>query len=281
MNAAAGRPKLLAGRYQLERILGTGGMGVVYRARDLLHEAVGEPDCCVAVKLLGETLCASADAHLLLYSEFSLTRSLRHDHVVRAFAFEVDTVRQVAFFTMEVMPGLTLDRVLPECPQGLPWQALQPIALQLLDALAYTHRQGVLHGDVKPANIMVGEQGVRLFDFGLAHAEVQTRPGLPALDRSRLNAWTPAYAAPELMAGELLSTRADLYGAACVLYELAEGRRPGERQRNQPLPRPRQLPGQCWPALRSALAMDPEQRTVSVTELREALGCKRRRWFQG
>lgn len=270
-------PNLLAGRYQLERVLGTGGMGVVYRARDLLHETLGEPDCRVALKLLGEPLCASTDAHLLLYSEFAMTRSLRHDHVVRAFSFEVDTAHQRAFFTMELMPGLTLDRLLPERPQGLPWQELQPMALQLLDALAYTHRQGVLHGDVKPANIMVGEQGVRLFDFGLAHAEVQARAGLPGLSRSRLNAWTPAYAAPELMAGGLPSASADLYGAACVLYELAEGRRPGER--DQALSRPRQLPRQYWPALCSALATDPEQRTVSVAELREVLGGTRHRWY--
>ncbi|SET32473.1 MULTISPECIES: serine/threonine-protein kinase [unclassified Pseudomonas] len=281
MNAAAGPPNLLAGRYQLERILGSGGMGVVYRARDLLHEAFGEPDARVALKLLGETLCASTDAHVLLYSEFALTRSLRHEHVVRAFSFEVDTAHQLAFFTMEVMPGLTLDRLLPECPQGMAWQALQPIALQLLDALAYTHRQGVLHGDVKPANIMLGEQGIRLFDFGLGHAEAQARAGLPGLSRSRLNAWTPAYAAPELMAGGLPSPRADLYGVASVLYELAEGRRPGERQQHQPLPRPRQLPRHCWPAVSSALAMDPEQRTVSVAELREVLGGGRRLWFLG
>ncbi|SFP18414.1 serine/threonine-protein kinase [Pseudomonas sp. NFPP28] len=281
MNAAAGPPNLLAGRYQLERILGSGGMGVVYRARDLLHEAFGEPDARVALKLLGETLCASTDAHVLLYSEFALTRSLRHEHVVRAFSFEVDTAHQLAFFTMEVMPGLTLDRLLPECPQGMAWQALQPIALQLLDALAYTHRQGVLHGDVKPANIMLGEQGIRLFDFGLGHAEAQARAGLPGLSRSRLNAWTPAYAAPELIAGGLPSPRADLYGVASVLYELAEGRRPGERQQHQPLPRPRQLPRHCWPAVSSALAMDPEQRTVSVAELREVLGGGRRLWFLG
>lgn len=281
MKEAVRPPDLLAGRYRLERILGTGGMGVIYRARDLLHEAFGEPDCRVALKLLGETLCTATDAHVLLYSEFALTRSLRHDHVVRAFSFEVDTAHQVAFFTMEVMPGLTLDRLLPECPQGLPWQELQTLAMQLLDALAYTHRQGVLHGDVKPANIMVGEQGVRLFDFGLGHSQAQTNAGLPSLSRSRLNAWTPAYAAPELMAGERPSTSTDLYGAACVLYELAGGRRPGERQGNQQLLRPRQLPRHCWPALCSALALDPEQRTVCVAELRDVLGSRRSRWFRG
>jgi serine/threonine-protein kinase Stk1 len=254
-------------------------MGVVYRARDLLHEAFGEPDSKVALKLLGETFSAATDAHVLLYSEFALTRRLRHEHVVRTFSFEVDTVHQLAFFTMEVMQGLTLDRLLMDYPQGLPWQQLQPVALQLLDALAYAHGEGVVHGDVKPANIMIGRHGLRLFDFGLGHAQAQAAAGLPGLSRSRLNAWTPAYAAPELVAGGCPSVSADLYGAACVLYELAEGRRPGERQPHQALPRPRQLPRHCWPALRSALAMDPGQRTVCIAELREVVGHPRWRWF--
>ncbi len=279
MSAPAGPPTLLAGRYQLERVLGTGGMGIVYRARDLLHDVLGEPDSSVALKLLSETFSESPDAHLLLYSEFALTRSLRHEHVVRVFSFEVDTAHQLAFFTMELMHGMTLDNLLVECTSGLPWHELQPMALQLLDALAYSHQQGVLHGDVKPANIMLGEQGLRLFDFGLGHSELQTAAGLPGLSRSRLHAWTPAYAAPELMAGGGLSVSTDVYGAACVLYELAHGRRLGDRQCNQQLPRPRQLPPHCWSALRSALSTDPERRIVSVTELREAMARGRRRWF--
>lgn len=279
MRAAVAPTTLLAGRYQLERVLGTGGMGVVYRARDLLHEVLGEPDSSVALKLLGDVFLESPDAHLLLYSEFALTRSLRHEHVVRVFSFDVDTEHQRAFFTMELMHGMTLDHLLVECPNGLPWQELQPMALQLLDALAYSHQQGVLHGDVKPANIMVGEQGLRLFDFGLGHSRTQKAAGLAGLNRSRLHAWTPAYAAPELMAGGSLSASADVYGAACVLYELAQGRRLRERQHNQPLPRPRQLPRHCWPALRSALATDPERRTVCALALREAMARERRRWF--
>lgn len=276
MSVTTGTPSLLGGRYQLERVLGAGGMGVVYRARDLLHEAFGEPSSGVALKLLGEAFAESPDAHVLLYSEFALTRSVRHEHVVRVFSFEVDTANQLAFFTMELMHGLTLDRLLVECPNGLPWPQLQPIAVQLLDALGYSHQQGVLHGDVKPANVMVGEQGVRLFDFGLGHAQAQRAAGLPGLSRSRLNAWTPAYAAPELLAGGGLSARSDLYGAACVLYELAQGKRPGERR---PLVRPRQLPRHCWPALRSALALDPEHRNVGIDALREALVSRRRHWF--
>lgn len=277
MNDTSMAPCLLAGRYHLERELGRGGMGVVYRARDLLHEQFGASCSSVAIKLLGETVSECPDAHVLLYSEFSLTRSLRHNGVVRAFSFEVDTTSQAAFFTMELMHGITLDRLLPECPTGLPWRELQPMVLQLLDALVYIHQQNVLHGDIKPANVMVSEEGVRLFDFGLGHAQVPGAAGLPSLNRDRFNAWTPAYVAPELLAGGALSTAADLYGVACVVYELAHGQRLDGRQPMHTLVRPRQLPKRCWPALRSALAVDPERRQLSVAELREAIANQPRR----
>lgn len=261
----------LAGRYHLERVLGTGGMGVVYRARDLLHEQFAEPRSRVALKVVGESLAQSSDGHVLLYSEFALTRGLCHERIVRVFSFEVDTVNTVAFFTMELLQGLTLDRLLLECPGGMPWHELQPMAVQVLDALAYAHGQGVLHGDLKPGNVMLGEDGIRLFDFGLGQAETQ---GLPSLSRSRFSAWTPAYAAPELAEGAALTAAADLYGVACMLYELAGGGRPGDRQ----AVKPRKLPRQCWPALKTALAVDPERRGISVAQLREVLARAPRRW---
>jgi len=271
MTEAVLAPGPLAGRYHLERVLGTGGMGVVYRARDLLHEQFGEPCSRVALKVVGDGLAQSSDAHVLLYSEFAVTRRLHHERIVRVFAFEVDTTRQVAFFTMEWLPGLTLDRLLLECPGGLPWSQLQPMAVQVLDALAYAHGQGVLHGDLKPGNVMVGEAGIRLFDFGLGQGE-----GLPQLSRSCFNAWTPAYAAPELADGGALTPASDLYGIGCMLYELAGGGRPAERQ---PF-KPRKLPRQCWPALKTALAVDPQRRVISVAELREALARDPWRWYR-
>ncbi|NWB74568.1 serine/threonine protein kinase [Pseudomonas sp. G5001] len=273
-----GAPELLAGRYLIERVLGAGGMGVVYRARDLLHEQFGEPCSSVAIKVLGEAIRESADAHVLLYNEFALTRSLRHEQVVRVYSFEVDAPGQIAFFTMELLQGMTLDRLLLECPGGLPWQALQGIAVQLLDALRHSHQQGVLHGDVKPANVMVGDDGLRLFDFGLGEACGQAPAGSPGLSRSRFNAWTPAYAAPELLAGGALSASADLYAVACVLYELAQGRRHAS---DRPA-RPRQLPRHCWPVLRTALTADPERRAITLDELRAVLADRRKglgRWF--
>lgn len=274
-------PELLAGRYCIERLLGAGGMGAVYRARDLLSEQFGEPDPYIALKILSEEFSATPDASALLYSEFALTRCLRHDNVLRLHSFEVDTDCQRAFITMELMRGMTLDKLLCERPLGLPWHELRKIVLPLLDALAHTHARGVVHGDMKPSNVMVSEEGVRLFDFGLGQAQEGVLHGLPQLSRERFNAWTPGYAAPELLEGQPLAASADLYGVACVIYELAGGKHPFRRlpstqARDEHLERelqaPANLPKHCWPALRSALAFEAVDRTITATQLRDALG---------
>jgi len=274
-----GLPEVLAGRYRLERLLGAGGMGVVYRARDLLHEQFGDPDPYIALKLMSDELSAAPDASALLYSEFTLTRRLHHPNIVRLHSFEVDTQCQRAFITMELMRGLALDRLLCERPTGLPCKELCEVVRPLLDAVAHSHAHGVLHGDLKPSNVMLSEEGVRLFDFGLGQAEEGILTGLPQLSRSRFNAWTPSYAAPELLEGGALSVSSDLYALACVIYELACGKHPFRRlpsiQARQAcldreLQAPRNLPKHCWPVLRRALAFDPAARLTTVAQLRAA-----------
>jgi len=272
-------PQVLAGRYQLEGLLGAGGMGTVYRARDLLHEQYGEPSPYLAIKVLGEDIAGAPDASALLYSEFALPRHVRHDNVLRLYTFEVDQDSQLAFISMELMRGLTLDKLLCERPGGLPWNQLREIALPLLDALVCAHGRGVLHGDIKPSNVMLCDEGVRLFDFGLGQSEEGVLDGLPQLSRSRFNAWTPGYAAPELLDGQPLTSRADLFAVACVLYELAEGKHPFQRVPSNlaqaqglhlSLRAPRHLPWYCWPALRAALSFDPQARSITAHQLRQA-----------
>ncbi|UZJ62575.1 serine/threonine protein kinase [Pseudomonas sp. KU26590] len=272
-------PDVLASRYRIERLLGAGGMGAVYRARDLLAEQYGDPDPYVALKVLNQDFAESPDASAVLYSEFCLTRYLRHDNVLRVHAFHVDTACERAFITMELMRGLTLDKLLCERPLGLPWKELQHIVLPLLDALAYAHAGGVVHGDMKPSNVMLSEEGVRLFDFGLGQAEEGVLPGLPHLSRERFNAWTPGYAAPELLEHQKLSACTDIYAVACVIYELASGKHPfrhlpSTQARDQyldsGLQAPARLPKRCWPALRTALAFDVGARAITAGQMRDA-----------
>lgn len=283
-------PEILSKRYKIERLLGVGGMGAVYRARDLLREQYGDPDPYVAIKTLNEEFAEYPDASALLYTEFALTSRLRHANVIRLFAFDIDPASQRAFITMEPLKGPTLDQLLEQHPQGLPWPEFRSIALPLLEALACAHAMGVLHGDLKPSNVMLARDGLRLFDFGLGQPLKGLLNSLPRLSRKRIAAWTPRYAALELLNGEPLSTASDMYGMACILYELSSGLHPFSRltakqakvmEQDKSLQKPALLPTRCWPALRTALAFDKEHRTIDARGLLEAFAAPRRGLLRG
>ena len=272
-------PDILCKRYKIERLLGVGGMGAVYRARDLLREQYGDPDPYVAIKTLNEEFAEYPDANALLYTEFALTSRLRHSNVIRLFTFDVDPQSQRAFMTMEPLKGPTLDQLLEAHPEGLDWPAFRDIALPLLDALACAHERGVLHGDLKPSNVMLAKDGLRLFDFGLGQPVQGLLNGLPRLSRKRIAAWTPRYAALELLNGEGLTSTSDIYGLACVLYELISGLHPYSRltakqakamEQDKSLQKPVNLPAHCWPALRQALAFDKQHRQIDARGLLQA-----------
>ncbi|TBW10163.1 serine/threonine protein kinase [Azotobacter chroococcum] len=286
-------PALVAGRYRIERLLGVGGMGAVYRARDLLREQFGDPEPVLALKTLAADFADYPDADALLHAEFALTSRLHHPHVVRAHAFDLDPASGRAFFTLELLRGPGLDQLLDERPEGLAPAELGEIAVALAGAVAHAHRRGVLHGDLKPGNAILAEDGLHLIDFGLGQLQPGVLPGLPRLDRERFAAWTPCYAAPELLDGAPLSAAADVYALACLLYELAAGRHPfarldarqaREQELQRSLTRPSGLPPHCWPALRTALAFDPAQRRIDAAGLLAAFRApapgRLRRWLR-
>ncbi|KTS76622.1 serine/threonine protein kinase [Pseudomonas oryzihabitans] len=266
-------PELLGGRYHLETLLGVGGMGAVYRARDLLREQYGDPAPHVAIKVLNDDFAEYNDANALLYGEFALTVRLRHPHIVRLHGFEVDRDSERAFITLELMRGPTLDTLLCDRPDGLSWSELQEIAVPLLEALQFAHANGVLHGDIKPSNVILTDSGLRLFDFGLGQPCEDLLPGLPRLSRGRFNAWTVRYAPLELLEDGLLTPAGDLYACACVLYELATGKHPYRRlsakqARSMQIEpeRPRDMPVVAWQLLRRALEIEPTQRQQDLGE---------------
>lgn len=285
-------PEVLAGRYLVERLLGVGGMGAVYRARDLLREQFGDPEPYIALKTLSDDFAQYPDAHALLYSEYALTARLSHRHVVRLFGFDVDTQSERAFITLELLKGPTLDQLLSERPEGLAAETLCEIAVPLLEALLYSHNQGVVHGDLKPSNVILDEDGLRLFDYGLGQPVGGVLESLPRLSRNRFKAWTTRYAATELLEGAEPSTASDVYALACLLFELASGHHPFRRLSakqakamglDKELRCPANFPAHGWPALRSALAFDSDERTTSVADLldvfRRPAPSRLQRWF--
>jgi serine/threonine-protein kinase Stk1 len=271
-------PGIIANRYRIERLLGLGGMAAVYRARDLLREKFGDPNPCVALKTLNDTFTQQPDANALLYSEYALTNQLHHAHIIRPGHFHIEQDTERAFLALELLDGPTLDQLIREQPRGLDWHALHSIALPLLSALAHVHEHGIVHGDIKPGNVILASNRLRLFDFGLARASAGALASLPRLNR-QLTAWTPRYAAPELLEGEDPSIAGDIYAMACILYELASGHHPYSRLtalqaremgQDKSLIRPARLPSRCWKVLRRSLAFEPEQRCRTAEQLLSA-----------
>ena len=267
-------PDVLCGRYRIERLLGVGGMGAVYRARDLLREQLGDPAPFVALKTLSDEFAEYADANALLHGEFAMMVRLHHRHIVRCHSFEIDPDSERAFIVMEQLRGCTLDHLLLRYPQGLPWSEAREISMALLEALAHAHIRGVLHGDIKPGNLMLDDGSIRLFDFGLGRIVGKDEASVPMLARSRFCAWTPRYAAPELIDGGALSVATDIYAVACVIYELCHGQHPFRRLSakqaqgfNLQLTAPTGMPAPVWKVLKKGLAFDVAKRSESLDPL--------------
>jgi serine/threonine protein kinase len=202
--------RLLAGRYRIIALLGKGGMGEVYRADDL---TLGQP---VALKFLPDD--AARDDGLLerFKNEVRIARRISHPNVCRVY--DVGDVEGHVFFTMEYVDGEDLASLLRRIGR-LPEDKALDIARQLCAGLAAAHTKGVLHRDLKPANIMLDGRGqVVVTDFGLAGVADQ-------IQGAEVRSGTPAYMAPEQLAGKEVSTRSDIYSLGLVLYEVFTGKR--------------------------------------------------------
>jgi serine/threonine-protein kinase len=220
------RGRVLAGRWALEATVGEGSTGVVWRARDL---TLGEP---VAVKVLRPALALAHPAALDAFKEeLRVARRLSHRHVVRLHDIGVDG--SLAFLTMELVRGPALATVLAT-RGALPAAAVLALGKQLLRALDAAHGQGVVHGDVKPSNLLLGAGGVlKVTDFGVArlmHAPHPVREAADAPDAVGRIAGavvgTPAFLAPELLLGAAPGVRSDLYASGVVLQACLSGASP-------------------------------------------------------
>ena len=199
---------MLAGRYRIVSLLGRGGMGEVYRAEDL---KLGQ---AVALKFVPEGLARSADRLARFHHEVRVARQVSHPNVCRVY--DISEVDGQHFLSMEYVDGEDLASLLRRIGR-LPSDKATQLARQLCAGLAAAHDCGVLHGDLKPANVLIDGRGrVRIADFGLARL-IDERHHRDVL------AGTPAYMAPEQFAGEAASMRTDVYALGLVLYEMFTG----------------------------------------------------------
>jgi serine/threonine protein kinase/Flp pilus assembly protein TadD len=270
---------LVLGNYRLTEKLGQGGMGEVWRARDL------KLDRDVAVKFLASDAVADPERRAFFEREAKAVAALSHPHIVTIFA--VDEAEGVNFFTMEYVEGRALSQLIE--PGGVPLDRFLEVAVPLADAVAAAHARGIVHRDLKPQNIMIDAAGtLKVLDFGLAR--ILPLPKILARDEGSTAtidadfAGTVAYMSPEQLRSEPLDHRTDLFSLGVVLFEWATGRLPfggrtgperiaavlKEEPRSAVALNPR-LPRPLDRILRHCLEKEPRYRMASARDLRDEL----------
>ena len=289
---------ILHNRFVLEQLIARGGMGVVYRARDLRREEASDRDPYVAIKVLREDFKRHADSLIALERETRKAQRLAHPNIGTVHDFDRDG--ETVFMTMELLVGESLqERLKRMYPRPVPLQEAIAIIQGMSEALGYAHKHGIVHSDLKPGNVFITSGGVvKILDFGIARAA--RRPDQPAqnmtiFDPGTLGALTPAYASCEMLEEADPDPRDDIYALACVSYELLTGRHPfnkspcNQARDNQVrVKAPSCLSRAQWHGLRRGLAFDREDRTPTVVEFvrditQPAVGREKttKRWFWG
>ena len=213
------QPRLLGGRYELDGVVGRGGMAEVYRARDIRLDRI------VAIKTLRADLARDQIFQARFRREAQSAASLNHPSIVAVYDTGEDmaTGVPVPYIVMEYVDGRTVRDLLQDGHRLLPERALEIID-GVLRALDYSHQAGIVHRDIKPGNVMVTRNGdVKVMDFGIARAMSDAQA---TMTQTAQVIGTAQYLSPEQARGERVDSRSDLYSTGCLLYELLTGRPP-------------------------------------------------------
>ncbi|MEJ2591680.1 MAG: serine/threonine-protein kinase [Candidatus Thiodiazotropha sp.] len=273
--AIKGVGDVLNGRFVLEECVGSGGMSTVYRALDRRKLEADDRDPYIAVKILNVEFRSHPDSLIALQREAKKCHKLAHPNIVRAYDFDRDDA--TVYMTMEYLHGHSLAKILRDPGfKGMPCNEAMPIIQGMAEALAYAHKNGIVHADFKPANVILTEGGeVKVIDFGIArafHKQGDSDVEATRFDPGSLGALTPTYASPEMLEHREPDPRDDVYAFACIVYEMLTGRHPfGRRQANEArdgglAPERKTLSRRQWKALRSALEFDRDKRTPSIEQ---------------
>lgn len=219
--------RTLRGRFVLEELIASGGMGSVFKARDLFKEQAQDRNPHVAIKVIHDDLRDNPSALTALEREASRTQRLSHTNIIHVFDFDRDG--DVVFMTMELLAGESLNQVMKRHKgRPLELQFVNHIISGVGQALAHAHRQRVVHSDIKPNNIFLTQDNVvKVLDFGIARMLAAHESDKTLFDAAvQLGAYTPAYVSCEVIEGAEPDPRDDIYALAVVAYELLAGRHP-------------------------------------------------------
>ena len=260
-------------RFQLTAQIGRGGMGVVFAAIDRRKEEMHDPNPYVALKILNADFEQHPDALMSLQREAHKSQSLAHPNVVTVFDFDRDGDR--VYMTMELLRGRSLEAVMREARgHGIGREAAVPVIRGIAEGLAYAHRKGIVHSDLKPGNVFLLEDGTpKILDFGIARAVPSAATEQDTFDAGVLGGYTEGYATAEMVAGTDPHPADDMYALGLIAYELLTGVHPYQRQgavkaRELGLKyqAPKGLKRHEWKALESCLALDRARRPRDAGE---------------
>ncbi|MFI7130073.1 Stk1 family PASTA domain-containing Ser/Thr kinase [Nonomuraea sp. NPDC050153] len=268
------QPRLLGGRYELDGVVGRGGMAEVYRARDIRLDRI------VAIKTLRSDLARDHTFQARFRREAQSAASLNHPAVVAVYDTGEDGTEgtPVPYIVMEYVDGRTLRDLLRQDRRLLPERAVELVD-GILRALDYSHRGGIVHRDIKPANVMITRAGdVKVMDFGIARAMADSAA---TMTQTAQVIGTAQYLSPEQARGERVDARSDIYSTGCLLYELLTGQPPFtgdspvaiayQHVREEPIPPSqidRDIPPWADAIVLKAMAKDPAHRYQSAGEMR-------------
>jgi eukaryotic-like serine/threonine-protein kinase len=271
------QPRLLGGRYELDGIVGRGGMAEVFRARDIRLDRI------VGVKTLRDDLARDQTFQARFRREAQSAASLNHPSVVAVYDTGEDMVGSVPvpYIVMEFVDGRTLRDLLRDDRRLLPERAAE-ITDGVLRALDYSHRNGIVHRDIKPGNVMLTRSGdVKVMDFGIARAVSDAQL---TMTQTAQVIGTAQYLSPEQARGERVDARSDLYSTGCLLYELLTGRPPFtgdspvaiayQHVKEDPVPPSQvdpEVPAWADAIVLKAMQKDPADRYQSAGEMRNDL----------
>ncbi|MBV9445443.1 MAG: Stk1 family PASTA domain-containing Ser/Thr kinase [Streptosporangiaceae bacterium] len=271
------QPRLLGGRYELDGVVGRGGMAEVYRARDIRLDRI------VAIKTLRADLARDQTFQARFRREAQSAASLNHPSIVAVYDTGEDmaTGVPVPYIVMEYVDGRTVRDLLQEGHRLLPERSIEIID-GVLRALEYSHQAGIVHRDIKPGNVMVTRNGdIKVMDFGIARAMSDAQA---TMTQTAQVIGTAQYLSPEQARGERVDARSDLYSTGCLLYELLTGRPPFtgdspvaiayQHVRENPIPPSRidpDIPPWADAIVLKAMAKNPADRYQNAAEMRADL----------
>ncbi|CAH1526771.1 Non-specific serine/threonine protein kinase [Vibrio jasicida] len=219
-------------RYEIESLIGHGGLCDVYLAKDKILESSGTDKPYVALKILQEEFSSQPETARMLIREAQQTQKLSHPNIIRVYDFGVDG--DVYFLVMEYVDGETLETLIQRSrPDGLKFKAALSILNETLNALAYAHSLGVVHADLKPANIILTSEGkVKLLDFGVSKTQQLKHDQYAAKRKTQESdtlGFTPNYASLDVLSGNAPQFSDDIFALCCITYELLSCKHPYAR----------------------------------------------------